>query len=673
MLRYIKCGNGFTISEITVSPIEKKPELPAKELDMKIINCNVNWISDILSYKRFCKYENIINESGTGTGKTSTLTKHLARYLEENPEIRFISIFGKRSLGEQHLQGFKSANIQNLAHYEDKDFYENYQNKNIMICVNSVYKIPLVLSDIKKYIVILDEVSIFTTEITHNSTISNLVNVYLAIRGFIKFSHKLYVCQNKINDSALSLITSRLNYKKKTLFIHNNFKNNQNKKAIKFNSVNELLERMQEDINNNKYFLFSCDNKKQTDIIYKKMIDNAEDKEKFFKFSSDPNEKYKAGFNWSEKWVFYTPTIGAGIDVNLEKAQNHYVLVVGGSVGGDVIFQMSMRTRNLETLYYCCAKIAPTECKYESFKHCYDTLKYDKEILNNSLMNMCYNLDQNDNVVFTENSFYELFAQNQYLLELMNCDIVKTFEEELVNSGFNIIEQEKKCNDYTDELKTIRKELEEFKEQEFYNFIDDKVSNLYMQETCDILQATQKNDKLMAKPLLLSSTKLQNHFNIFRLFATDKYLKDKIKSLKCSTYDDKLLQNIYIQIRHVRRLMEEYNIDFFDINKNGNENIVLSEEMKKILKSIFNHRSTITTRFDAIKFICRKINSICGEIFMYNKKKKLYTINKEYLMNNFNIYNLRNKKFENIRVDIVEYLGIEYDDIDIFDVFNIIY
>ena len=120
--------------------------------------------------------------------------------------------------------------------------------------------------------------------------------------------------------------------------------------------------------------------------------------------------------------------------------------------------------------------------------------------------------------------------------------------------------------------------------------------------------------------------------------------------------------------------MTEYNIKFFDINKNKSENINVSEDIGKILKTIFNHRGTFKTKFDVIKFICRKINNICGDIFSYSKYSKTYTINNEYLMNNFQIYNLRNKHFSNIRNDIMEYLEIEIDnddDVDIFEVFGL--
>ena len=639
---------------------------------MKTIECNTAKISDVFTYKRFCKYETILNQSATGTGKTFTFTKHLARYLKENPKIRFITVFGKKSLGEQHFQGFQDANIENLCHYKDKDFYDNYRNKNILICVNSLFKITPLAEDIKNYILIIDEVSIFTSEITHNETISNLVQVYSMLKLLIKFSHKVYACQNLINDSAFLLLKNRLTFKSKSLYIKNNFKNNSDKEAIRYNSLNQLLEKMKDDIENNKYFLFSCDSKKQTDIIYKKFFDEAEHKEKFIKFSSDPNERYKSGFDWESKWAFYTPTIGAGIDVNLDTKQNHYVYIVGGSVGGDIIYQMSMRTRKLNKLYYYCDNTKPTKCKYKNFSHCFDTLKHNKEVMNNSLLQMCFVMDKSDQIVFTENSFYELYASNEFLIEKMNSNVVESFEMELKNSGFNIIRETIDCDDYAQELTSIKKELKEFKEEEFNKFIEDEIENEYMTETSEILRTVDKDDKILAKDLFLSSYNLQNHFNIIRIFSTDEYVNGKIETLKNLTYDDKLLKNVYIQIKHIKYIMYSFNICMYNINKDKKENVIIGKTIYDILKSIFNFRGTIKTKYDIIKFVCCRINKLCGEFFKFNKHAQEYTINKDYIANNFYIYNLRNKNFCNIEKKLIDYLDIEIDEEhDIFEVFGI--
>lgn len=639
---------------------------------MKIINCNTSRISEELTYKRFKKYDNIIVESGTGSGKSFTFSMHLKRYLDENPEVKLLSIFGKRNLGIQQRKYFEDQGL-DIKYYLDDNFCKNHEG-NILCCINSLYKYE---SDLKKnaekYILFIDEISLFTVEVTHNSTIRELKRIYVLLKYLIQNCKKLYVCQNEITDSAMLLISSRL--ENKTLCIKNNFKTNANKEAIKFKNENLLVDKMLKDIQHQKYFLFCSDSKKIVDklfLFFTKNI-NDEEKKKYVKFTSDSKEKITNDFVFQNKYVFYSPTISAGVDVSLDIAQNQYMYITGKSVDSMILYQMGMRTRNLEKLYYYCKKTKKQEQKYSDVEDCKKCLKDNTDMVCNSILRMCFGMSENEEKKFVANSFFDLFAENEYIASVYASDIIKEFENILMTNGFRIISNNDNVKDYKDEFEILKKEKILIDEQTFNNFCEDPDTNKELKNTCELLCLESKEEKETFKHFLSDSYKLRGHFNCIHIFSTNEYLDNKIEECTKKIYDSKLILSPYVKIRHLKEFMKTYDINIFDMMQNHDENIEIKENHFYILKSLFELRSDIKKRYDLIQFITKRFNSLCdcelikSKRIMFNDNKiSYYYIDDVILGEHFDLYSQRGS-FNNIEKSLITYLNIEIPKNDDFD------
>jgi Tfp pilus assembly pilus retraction ATPase PilT len=74
----------------------------------------VQYINDALTFEEFDKNDVIVLlTSTTGTGKSTSVAKHMHSYLQKNPNTRFLSIVALRALARQHMITFSDINISN--------------------------------------------------------------------------------------------------------------------------------------------------------------------------------------------------------------------------------------------------------------------------------------------------------------------------------------------------------------------------------------------------------------------------------------------------------------------------------------------------------------------------------------------------------------------------------
>jgi len=77
-----------------------------------------------------------------------------------------------------------------------------------------------------------------------------------------------------------------------------------------------------------------------------------------------------------------------------------------------------------------------------------------KNTINKKYFKCCYHIDEDDELVFTENTIHKLFTFNEYIADCFNTDKATHLINILKNNGFN-------HNDEQEEFKKMEKSIEE--------------------------------------------------------------------------------------------------------------------------------------------------------------------------------------------------------------------
>ena len=303
----------------------------------------------------FTKYDTVIIESTTGTGKTSNTAKIINQYITQNhcvkegkydvyKKYKILSIISRKSLASQHIDSFNKEEIKLVSYLEyDKDI----EDDNIVVCVNSLsmfskYK-PEFFND---YIVYIDEVATFTRHFTHNSTLDgNLKPIYITLMKIINNCMKLIMTEAMINDNVFSLIKKRKIQNK--VFIKNSFKKYDGISAIQHNDEEKFLEFVVSKVKDKEYFLFGCDSNIKITEYYTECIKH--NKDDCILITADIKyDLENVSEQFKNKFVFYSPSITCGVDFNIDEAQDAILYINGLTLKPCDSFQQLTRTRNIK-------------------------------------------------------------------------------------------------------------------------------------------------------------------------------------------------------------------------------------------------------------------------------------------------------------------------------------
>ena len=171
----------------------------------------------------------------------------------------------------------------------------------------------------------------------------------------VKNCSKIIVLDVLINDNVIQFLRCRKEANQ-TLFINNSFHKYKNKIAYRVRDENKFVEKIYEEIADNKYFIFGSDSNDTATKIYNKCLSKYPDKkDKFLLITADTDVKIKnASEDFKDKFVFYSPKITYRIDFNISNAQNVFIYVKGRTLTPYGTFQQCTRTRNIDSIYFYC-------------------------------------------------------------------------------------------------------------------------------------------------------------------------------------------------------------------------------------------------------------------------------------------------------------------------------
>ena len=245
-------------------------------------------------------------------------------------------------------------------------------------------------------IIFIDEVSLFTQDLTHNDTLMKILKpVFVLLMRLIKLCHKVIVCQASINDNVFNLLKDRPEDSK--IYIKNEYKNYKGIDAHIIKDENIYYESLKQKIKNNEPFFIGGDSKAEIDKYYHLLLNEAlpEQKDKFILITSETKFKINnVSEQFKDKFIFYSPSIIYGVDFNIDDVQDVFLLLKGNTISPSESFQQITRTRKIKNVYiYSASK--EHEPRYNTIN---DVKEYYGEMasLNYKFNDMCICLDEQD-------------------------------------------------------------------------------------------------------------------------------------------------------------------------------------------------------------------------------------------------------------------------------------
>lgn len=630
------------------------------KMEKKIISTKfLNNVIDLNDYNR----KTILIESGTGTGKTTTVCEYLK-------DKSFISLVLLQTLGEQQLVTFKDNGL-NASYYKDEN---KDLSGNIITTLHSLNKIIMntstedIRSIVKDKILFIDEVSLFAYGIIGNSTLKkDLKFTYSALKVLINYCKQVIVCQSEIDENAMILLQSR---KGTSIFIKNEYKKYEGLVATQCNDENDFIGLMKKDVKKNKYFCLALDSLTKANMYYNILKNEGENDDDFLLLTSETKVKIDQGM-FKNKFIIYSPSVCYGVDITLDEKQNMYQYIGGNSIDDSLIFQQSMRIRNLSKLYYYC-NAHPKSRKYTTIN---EVDGFYRELQHTDVMAECSYLNEHDEVeINNQSSYYKLFINVMFNKDRCFSNILEHYEARLKNSGFKLSQ--------TGEKKTIDKELKikttaiikEQKEDKFERFVEavDKNTLEFAEyyEKMQLLNLRTDTELKKYKQEIVNKFAIEDHYNFMKILSKEEEATEKLRERVKHEYKIEVADSNAHKIAFIKRLELKYNLSVMDLSYEDRE-VKFDKDLYETGKKLFRIRekedSTPKNHIELIQFYVQCIKHVVGlDIFEkkeihsgFAKKKRQYSIDDDVLQHHVGLYGLRNKDlYDKLEQPLIEKLKL---------------
>ena len=636
--------------------------------NIKTLNINQNHLS--IDNDLFDNFDTIIFESSPGTGKTTHTIEQLKRYIElHNNKYRIITIVNLITLAKQQFKVFSKNSI-NISSYTDP--IKDIESDNLVICINSLAKVLNYLPDnyFDNVILYIDEINSFLEYLTTCTLLNNNIrHIYETLVKLINKSHKVILSDAHINQNVFNFVKKRNNDTK--LFVNNFFKKFSGIKAVNVKDENIFIEKINDDIKNNKYFLFGSDSCDSITKLYFDCLKNFPDKKEHMILitSESPFDITDANTQFKNKWVFYSPSIVTGVDFSIELKQNHYIYVKGHTINPLGIYQQSTRNRNIDTLFYF-FDTKQHEYIYNSLD---DVKKFYKNVINatDKINNVCRQFNDNDESYINENNFFDLYCFVEYQNDIFNTNKLIHYELILQLNGFILstegdknkisINKQKELNDLVDNTKII---------DEFLN------SDTKTRES-DIKFKPLRNNingfKLITdfdinkyKSILTNKFERSHYFNFIKLIQNEEKNDINISLLYNSSYTIKEIQTIENKVSIIKKLYLTHNIDYLSLDKfhTINKINITDDEYDNVIKPIFRtNKNKPINNDDFKKMIIGILKNLIGNLKIIdsksktdskniNKKINYFSWNANYIFFYIELYKKYNDELNNINLKL---------------------
>ncbi|KAJ4452707.1 hypothetical protein PAPYR_13056 [Paratrimastix pyriformis] len=643
-------------------------------------------------------YATYIIESDQGTGKTTAVSKKVKLLLDKRPELKFLSIVSRVSLINQQVETFgasgtmlnrydsgKLVNIHSEGDDEIKEEVSLIDVNNVAIQLDSIIRL-----DRENYfdtIVFIDEINSLLRYLVSSTTLSERRKIVYSILRKIVSECKYLFCVDADITDLIQWITGLRN-KEKTIFIQNEYKNWTTSNAYKVNDEKLLIEKMKENIENDKYFVACFDSKNTAQQYYVSMM-NDDKKDKFELITCDDGEIPEHANNWKNKFIFYSPKIVYGLSFVPEEPQDVFLIVSSACMTIDPLsaVQQITRTRKIANLYYFIKRV-----RYGITDHTLDGIKNSITCdikQNYDTLDQFGAIDIENYGSINETKFLDMYFKVEYYDMVFKTNYERHFKDLLIKKGFIIMpEIGNYCNIGSDVKKQMNKDKEEFlderiekhfKMDENKKLEESGIDNIveHIKHRMEIVGVDEKDYEKYSK-YVKTEGQCNRYISTCRICEKKS---DKIGQCKIKQGKDFSVNNLYCnqnKILYISKLEDALGIGSFDIENvhNLDENVKLFDKVPKDVKGfsdlttvtlgeirkIFRIKpATITKRSDILGLLVKCYKNVCskGLINSIKKRKRVdgkikiektrYSINQEVLKEHLQLYYNKNNSDDNIQ------------------------
>lgn len=569
-------------------------------------NINVN-ISELIKYKLICL------KSPTGTGKTKYL-KDIIDHLKIN---KIISVVSRVNLAGEHKKAI------GLTFYKDLTWDEYNYCKKLVIQLESLPK-----SNYKLYengVLILDEVNSLLSHLRSPTMNNKRATCYKYLMTLIKNAKYIIAMDADLCDWNIDFIKEiePIDY----IVYYNTIKNKSDVPATFYLNDQVVIDKMVQDVKNNKYFVVCFDSLRWM----KRIIQYIEEQVKCFEplvYSSEIEYDLIDTSTWNNRFVFYTPTIIYGISYE-DNNRDVYCFVHKNHLNPLQIYQMINRVRKLGSVHiYCNDRVS--KITYEDV----GMVSSEEQNKINTFKTLFNNIESGINekpyqIMYQNFKFMDLILKTNIKYYLIDMLTVKGFK-----IGYNNVIKSKKIKEKV--------------------FIDRKD---IIDKLIEILQLDKDNlDDFHRKLATNDGNAFEKHFNLRVWLDADTKLPEKIFSDIQTNLFSESLNSRFVKLKYCKEVGKILNINSFadltkDISKYFNtkvDNEWLGNNLCTIIKTFrlsedkYNtneyyklyqmYISMLSVLFDKELFVVSKVK-------VNNKQLFYYQLNNEYYKKHIKLIN----------------------------------
>ena len=572
--------------------------------DSKYINVDIN---ELVKYKLICL------KGPTGIGKTRYLNNIINHLNIKN----IISITSRTNLAGEHKKSI------NLKFYKDLDYNEiNYCNK-LVIQLESLHKCNYQLFEYG--IVILDEINSLLSHLRSPTMNNKRATCYKYLMKLIKNAKHIIAMDADFCDWNFDFIKEidDMDY----IIYYNTIKNKLDVSATFYLNDQILINKMIDDINNNKYFIACFDSLTYMNHIIEyidKQVDNFDP----LYYSSEVNYNLIDTSEWNNKFVFYTPTIIYGISYE-DLNRDVYCFIYKKHLNPLQIYQMINRVRKLDNVHiYCHDKLN---------KITYDDINM-VELEENNKIKTFRSLFESFESGINEKSYNIMYHNFKFMDMILKTNIKYYLIDMMADKGFNIKYNNIVCGRYLKVKNNIDKK----------EIIDRLVSILNLNKN--------KLDDFHHKLVTNDGNSFEKHINLRVWFDGDTKMTEKIFSNIQTNLFSETLNSKFMKLKYCYQISKILNIFplenlTIDISNKFNsviDNQWLNDNLMTIIKTFrFSENKYNTNNYYKLyQMYISMLKQLFDEELLISKRIKIN--NKNY------IYNILNTKLYDKHIKLMK-------------------